>query len=332
MEPSTNLGDRKRGAADPGTDAGDKRRKCNTEYAGAGVGTESSDKENEGMSKAIAACVDELVCPISHELPVDPVIAEDGRVYERECIEKWLAQRKTSPATNEPMGAKLIGAVQVRSMVRAVAEWAGEKGEKVREWIREEEMFERSKAEASDGDRDAMLFAAACCPANPEVCYYGYCSSSTGGEGDNDKMPCLKEEYTRKGLSGMRDTVTMKWLEKAARMGSVKALVVMYHMLTGNYRRGYSSQYEDERVEKYTTAVLTEAAMRGDVEACCLLADIHEDIDDESSLEKRWREKVLQCELNTECEGAFEGREKAMKDWAEVWLEENRGVVDAWEC
>tara|TARA_B100000886_G_scaffold312868_1_gene249119 strand:+ start:37 stop:1029 length:993 start_codon:yes stop_codon:yes gene_type:complete len=329
MEPRARHCDRKRGAADPGTDESDKRRKCDTEDAGSDSG--SSGAECAGLRTVLAACIDEFVCPISHELPVDPVIAEDGRVYERECIEKWLAQRKTSPATNEPMGAKLIGAVQVRSMVRAVAEWAGEKGEKVREWIREEEMFEEAKAGASDGDRDDMLFAAACCPANPEVCYYAYCSMSTRGEGDNDKMLCLKEEYTRKGLSGMRDTVTMKWLEKAASMGSVKALVVMYHMLTGNYRHGYNSRYEDERIVQYTTAVLTEAAMRGDVEACCILADIHEDIIDESSLEKRWREKVLQCELNTECEGAFEGREKAMKDWAEVWLEENRDVVDAWE-
>ena len=29
---------------------------------------------------------DELVCPITHELPIDPVIALDGRIYERSAI------------------------------------------------------------------------------------------------------------------------------------------------------------------------------------------------------------------------------------------------------
>lgn len=160
MEPSTNLGDRKRGAADPGTDAGDKRRKCDTEDTSSDSGSSdsgSSDTKNEGMSKAIAACVDELVCPISHELPVDPVIAEDGRVYERECIEKWLAQRKTSPVTNQPMGPKVLETVQVRSMVRAVAEWAGDKGETVRDLIWKEEEYERTWKLAMAFDRDAMV-------------------------------------------------------------------------------------------------------------------------------------------------------------------------------
>ena len=30
----------------------------------------------------------ELVCPITFSLPVDPVIAEDGKVYERSAIEE----------------------------------------------------------------------------------------------------------------------------------------------------------------------------------------------------------------------------------------------------
>ena len=30
----------------------------------------------------------EYLCPITRELPVDPVMAEDGRIYERSAIEK----------------------------------------------------------------------------------------------------------------------------------------------------------------------------------------------------------------------------------------------------
>jgi len=36
-------------------------------------------------------------CPISHEIFVDPVDAEDGKTYERWAIKRWIATRSTSP-------------------------------------------------------------------------------------------------------------------------------------------------------------------------------------------------------------------------------------------
>uniref|UniRef100_A0A6C0C2G5 U-box domain-containing protein n=1 Tax=viral metagenome TaxID=1070528 RepID=A0A6C0C2G5_9ZZZZ len=43
--------------------------------------------DEEGQRKRIETatneCFDELICPISCEYPVDPVMAEDGRIYER---------------------------------------------------------------------------------------------------------------------------------------------------------------------------------------------------------------------------------------------------------
>ena len=38
-----------------------------------------------------------LICPITQELMVDPVLAEDGRTYERKELIKWLATNSTSP-------------------------------------------------------------------------------------------------------------------------------------------------------------------------------------------------------------------------------------------
>jgi len=42
----------------------------------------------------------EFVCPISHEIMLDPVITNDGKIYERKAIEKWLETHNTSPITN----------------------------------------------------------------------------------------------------------------------------------------------------------------------------------------------------------------------------------------
>ena len=44
-----------------------------------------------------------LLCPITKELLVDPVVAADGHTYERSAIEKWLTKRESSPMTNEPV-------------------------------------------------------------------------------------------------------------------------------------------------------------------------------------------------------------------------------------
>jgi len=43
-----------------------------------------------------------LMCPISHALIDDPVIASDGHLYERKCIEDWIRVHRppTSPMTN----------------------------------------------------------------------------------------------------------------------------------------------------------------------------------------------------------------------------------------
>jgi len=46
---------------------------------------------------------DDLICPITLELFLDPVKAKDGHVYEREAITRWILQHGTSPLTREPL-------------------------------------------------------------------------------------------------------------------------------------------------------------------------------------------------------------------------------------
>lgn len=42
---------------------------------------------------------DELSCPITFNVMEEPVIARDGRTYEREAIEHWIDTNGTSPFT-----------------------------------------------------------------------------------------------------------------------------------------------------------------------------------------------------------------------------------------
>ena len=61
--------------------------------------------------QAIDEVAEEYVCPITAELPVDPVTAEDGRCYERCAIEEWFERQSQAqvkfPVTNELMGKRL---------------------------------------------------------------------------------------------------------------------------------------------------------------------------------------------------------------------------------
>eukprot|EP00967_Tisochrysis_lutea_P109214 scaffold169851_cov33-Tisochrysis_lutea.AAC.1 len=104
---------------------------------------------------------DEYVCPITAELPLDPVTAEDGRVYERSAIERWLKSgRQTSPVTNNPMGSRLLPSHQVRASIEKLVRTGtviGYKADRWRERIDNEEMVNMWRRRADAGDAPAMV-------------------------------------------------------------------------------------------------------------------------------------------------------------------------------
>lgn len=70
----------------------------------------------------IAKIIQHHRCPITHQLLVDPVVAEDGHVYERSALEHWLRTSEKSPVTNRPMGAIIMPAVAIRQTVNELVE------------------------------------------------------------------------------------------------------------------------------------------------------------------------------------------------------------------
>ena len=86
----------------------------------------SETDETNKYKSALDNLADEFICPITSELPLDPVTAEDGRVYERSAIQEWFATRAEarvkSPITNELMGKRLFPAVQVRNNIKMMVE------------------------------------------------------------------------------------------------------------------------------------------------------------------------------------------------------------------
>ena len=86
--------------------------------------TDTTVGEAKRLREGIGAIAVEWICPITQELPLDPVMAEDGRVYERRSIVEWIARSEdekktvTSPVTGAPMGTRLLTTTQVKNTIR----------------------------------------------------------------------------------------------------------------------------------------------------------------------------------------------------------------------
>ena len=67
---------------------------------------EASPREKK-MRASINDVVADLRCPITLQLPFDPVTAQDGKIYEREAILEWFRNKDgeaTSPSTGKVIG------------------------------------------------------------------------------------------------------------------------------------------------------------------------------------------------------------------------------------
>ena len=132
---------------------------------------EKDEDENlKRMKASIESSLENFVCLISHQLPINPVTAMDGKVYERSEIEKWIQTKRyarrhvTSPATNMEMDDTLIPAPHVYSTIQTLIEsnqiesdiancWLSRvaKNEKVKKKVA------KMRARVNIGDSDAMF-------------------------------------------------------------------------------------------------------------------------------------------------------------------------------
>ena len=202
--------------------------------------SDATDDANERRKRvAMDDAVGQLCCPITTSLPVDPVTAEDGKVYERDAIVRWLTEHKRSPLTNEPMGGRLLPAHQVRGMIRSMVEAGALTGDKVDAWqqkLEEEEQVKELTRKASAGDVDAMHDVGK-----------NYHRGQNGFDKDHAKA--------------------FQWFEKAHLAGSASATA----HLGGCYIYG-------EGVPKCTVrahTLLADAAARGHGPACWVLGDMY---------------------------------------------------------
>ena len=111
---------------------------------------------------ALADIAKELVCPTTQELPIRPVTAEDGKIYEEKAIREWWSKKDgepTSPSTGAVIGTKLLPAPQARNMIETLVKSGAIEGEIAEAWTKKLETEKKVKellAKAEGGDGNAM--------------------------------------------------------------------------------------------------------------------------------------------------------------------------------
>ena len=124
--------------------------------------TEEASPQEKKMRASINDVAAELLCPITQELPFDPVIAKDGKIYERNAILEWFRKKDgeaTSPSTGKVIGTELLPAVQVRNTIESLIKSGAIAGEIAEAWqkkLEDETLVKEWRAKAEGGDGQAM--------------------------------------------------------------------------------------------------------------------------------------------------------------------------------
>ena len=130
-----------------------------------------ANDEDANPTKVLATTIaTEFLCPVTHELPIAPVMAKDGVVYERAAIERWFETKEgdpTSPSTGAVIGTELIPAPQIRNTIEALVKSGAIDGELATAWkqklalarkqkLADETKVQETRAKAEGGDAEAM--------------------------------------------------------------------------------------------------------------------------------------------------------------------------------
>lgn len=200
-----------------------------------------------GSCKRFNASIDkQLMCPITHQLLIDPVVAEDGKVYERTAIEDWLEKNKRSPITNLPMGATLFAATHVKSLIELTVSYDTLSEEMVSVWKQRMEArekiqtsIEKARRAAEGGNIEAAwmlgnLYFVGCpeVPRDLAVAFGHYKRAAEAGHADS--AGSTAQAYLCGFGVAKNEAQALRWPSVASERGGVLGKWVLSHF----YERG----------------------------------------------------------------------------------------------
>ena len=254
----------------------------------AAAAAEPATEQISKLKKTIDEGAEELLCPITQELPIDPVTAEDGRVYERSAITEWLQQNEKSPHTNEPMGKQLFPATQVKNLISGMVKSGAITGDKAGAWtkkLEDEKEVEEERQKAERGDLASMVHLA---------CWY------------RDGTHGLPEDSAER----------FKWAKRAAGLDGQRGHDLGLILLAQCYEAGAGVAQN----KVHAISLFTQSATMGLDQACHHLADWYAYGDDTlpQDLERAtyWAKKALDENHVTRKCSLREAQRAQCADWA----------------
>lgn len=192
--------------------------------------------------------LEEFKCPLSCKLPVDPVHAADGMMYDMEHIMDWFCRNPgdtcRSPMTNKPIPKTLVPATQIKSTISLLVDRGIIANKETAEWklaVKEQEGWTEAFK--------SLVYEAA--------------------GGNTVKMALVGDCY-RDGVGlPMNKVKALKWFTKASVLGNVSATVAIGVMYTNGIEAGHQGAKQPTR----GVLELARAATLGSEHACCILAD-----------------------------------------------------------
>ena len=243
-------------------------KKRSAEEADLAVGSKLSSSKGNDLLEG-------FVCAITQKLPVDPVLAGDGRVYDRLPLLDWFARNPgtqcKSPLTNEDMGKKLVPATAIKNTLDTLIGSGIVRNDETEEWeraVKEQECFSQDfkedLTEATQGDSHAMnkvgnrYRAGTGAPQDRVKAFEWYQKAARLG---NPRAICSLGVLYANGVSCVRNDTSRGILElsRAATLGSEHACIVLGTWLTENsvelsrdeeaanywYRKSLDCQHQD---------------------------------------------------------------------------------------
>jgi hypothetical protein len=87
-------------------------------------------KEDPITASMLRDSADIFMCPILQDVPVVPVTASDGHMYDYDSIKAWMKQNDTSPMTKEKIDKALKPALRDRAVMQSIAKKNASSGKK----------------------------------------------------------------------------------------------------------------------------------------------------------------------------------------------------------
>jgi len=134
------------------------KKRSNNELTNSDQGSEAKRQKQSVES--------DLICPITHELPFDPVHAEDGSLYERQAIEEYFATttksegKVRSPVKGVMIGTSIFAAPHIKNTIESLISndmITGDVANKWKERAKEKKYAEDLLKDAENGDKIAMF-------------------------------------------------------------------------------------------------------------------------------------------------------------------------------